>query len=453
MIRETHKAIPMGEKLSYGLGDTASNLVFQVMVNYMLIFYTDVFGIGAAAAGTLMLVVRLFDAVTDPLMGAITDRTRTRWGRYRPYLVISAVPYALLAVLAFYTPQVSDSAKLVYAYITYALLTLAYTAVNIPYSALGGVITENIRERASVQSVRFAFAMLGGVLVTALMMDMVKVLGGGDEARGYTLAMAVYAGLALACFLVCFLGTRERASPPADQESGSVLQDLAGLARNNQYLVIVSVALLFLTFIAIRGAVSPYYVQYLLGREELISAFLTTGMVGALMGALLTYALSSRVPKIELLKASALGIAVTKLLMYITPASELEVIFVLYFIANVFQMVVVPLMFSMVADSADYGQSITGRNTMGLAYSVQLLAIKLGLALGAACTGWILAATGYQANQAQGPEVLAGILWCFCLVPAGLCAGIWLLARWYRLDEDAMDEIHVGLNAAERGAV
>ena len=163
MQSQSSSELRLKEKVGYGLGDTASNLVFQVMVNYMLIFYTDVFGISAAAAGTLMLVVRVFDAVTDPVMGGIADRTNTRWGRYRPYLIITSIPYAILAVLAFTTPQISDSGKLIYAYITYALLTIAYTAVNIPYSALGGVITSDNKQRASIQSIRFACAMLGGV--------------------------------------------------------------------------------------------------------------------------------------------------------------------------------------------------------------------------------------------------------------------------------------------------
>ena len=365
MPAQIDKPLGLGEKLGYGLGDTASNLVFQVMVNYMLIFYTDVFGIGAAAAGTLMLAVRLFDAITDPLMGGIADRTNTRWGRYRPYLIISAIPYALLAVMAFYTPDISESGKLVYAYITYALLTMAYTAVNIPYSALGGVITDDVKQRASVQAVRFAFAMLGGVLVTALMMDMVRVFGGGDEARGYTLAMAVYAVLALLCFALCFYTTRERVHPPASEARTSIIRDIGGLARNGQFMIVFAVGVLFLFFIAMRGAVSPYYVQYHMGREDLISAYLTTGMVGALCGAVLTYFLSSRYSKIALLSIGALGIAAGKVLIYLTDPSQLVPAFALYFAVNVCQMLVVPLMFSMVADASDYGATLTGRNTHG----------------------------------------------------------------------------------------
>jgi GPH family glycoside/pentoside/hexuronide:cation symporter len=212
-------AISTREKISYGLGDTASNIVFQVVINFMLIFYTDVFGISAAAVGTLFLVVRVFDAVTDPLMGGLADRTQTRWGRYRPYLLWVAVPYGVLAVLAFTTPDLSDSGKLIYAYITYALLMTAYTAINIPYSALGGVMSAEPAQRASIQSWRFALAMVGGALVTASVWPMVDYFGDGDKAKGFQMAMVVLSTVAVICFIVCFKFTKERIKPENDVAS------------------------------------------------------------------------------------------------------------------------------------------------------------------------------------------------------------------------------------------
>jgi GPH family glycoside/pentoside/hexuronide:cation symporter len=191
-----------------------------------------------------------------------------------------------------------------------------------------------------------------------------------------------------------------------------------------------------------RGAVTPYYVQYYLGREDLISAFLTAGFVAALLGALLTNLLADRYPKIRFLQVGALGIMVCKLALFITPPEHIAMAFFWYSLAHVCQMIVVPLMFSMVADTSDYGETLTGRNAMAMAYSVHLLAIKLGLALGAAFTGWILAWSGYVANEAQTAQALTGILWCFSLIPAVVCLAIALLMFWYRLDEARLDVIH-----------
>jgi GPH family glycoside/pentoside/hexuronide:cation symporter len=203
-------AISIKEKVGYGLGDTACNIVFQIVINFLLIFYTDVFGIGAAAAGTLLLVVRLFDGITDPIMGGIADRTNTKYGKYRPYLLWMALPYAVLGVLAFNTPDAGMTLKLVYAYITYTLLMTIYTAINIPYSALGGVMSKDSSERASIQSYRFALAMLGGALTVYLLPKLVNYFGNGDESVGYPLAMMVFGIAAIICFALSFVYTKER---------------------------------------------------------------------------------------------------------------------------------------------------------------------------------------------------------------------------------------------------
>ncbi len=441
-VGQAGQTLSIKEKVAYGLGDTASNLVFQVMVNYMLIFYTDVFGITAAAAGTLMLVVRLFDAVTDPVMGGIADRTDTRWGRYRPYLIFTSIPYALLAVAAFITPDFSDSGKLIYAYITYALLTLAYTAVNIPYSALGGVITANIKERASVQSIRFACAMVGGVLVTAFMMELVEWFGQGDMQLGYSWAMGMYALLALVCFLLCFVGTKERVVAPPNERKTTVAEDLKSLFKNDQFMLVACIALVMLALVAMRGAVTPYYVDYFLGRKDLTSQFLTTGMLSALAGALCTNIVSAKINKVSLFKFAALISVIAHLGLFFVGKNQLVLAFGIFAIANFFHMVLVPVMFSMVADTSDYGQLKFGKNVMAMAYSAHLLAIKLGLAIGAATTGWILGGFGYVAKQVQTETALNGILLCFALIPAFIGLMMWALMRLYKLDDGAMSDIH-----------
>ncbi len=197
------------EKMGYGLGDTASNIVFQMVANFMLIFYTDVYGLSAAAAGTLLLSVRLFDGFTDPVMGGIADRTRTRWGSYRPYILFLAIPYGVLACLAFITPDFDTTGKLIYAYITYGLLMTCYTAINIPYGALGGVMVNDPKERTSLQSYRFAMAMAALVIIVWAIPRLVEFFGQGSDTKGYPLAMVFMGALAASCFLLCFTMTKE----------------------------------------------------------------------------------------------------------------------------------------------------------------------------------------------------------------------------------------------------
>lgn len=447
--------LTLKEKLGYGLGDTASNIVFQVVVNFMMIFYTDVFGISAAAVGTLMLAVRLFDAVTDPLMGGLADRTRSRWGRYRPYLLYASIPYAGLAVLAFTTPDLSGNAKLVYAYVTYAALMTVYTIINIPYSALGGVISDDPQERASVQSYRFAMAMVGGAIVTALTIPLVNFFGGdtGDMARGYQMTLGVLSAVAVLCFLLCFWSTRERVKPEPSEQKTAIFKDFLQLLQNRQWLVIAGVAFFLLVLVAVRSAVVPYYVKYFLEREDLTGQFITAGMLAAVAGALLTNVLTRYLCKVRLFMLATVGLVLFHFLLYLVPSEQLWMAFAVFMLANFFQMITVPLMFSMVPDAVDYGALKTGKKSMAMAFSAHLLVIKLGLAVGAALTGWLLAYYGYQANQQQTPQALAGIVVLVTLAPAicGIC--IALVMRFYRLTNEEMQRVHKQQGLSESNSV
>jgi GPH family glycoside/pentoside/hexuronide:cation symporter len=260
------------EKFGYGLGDAASNIVYQAVINVLMYFYTDVYGIEAAAAGTLMLVVRLFDAVTDPAMGAIADRTRTRHGRYRPWMLWVAVPYGVLAVAAFITPGADMGTKLVYAYISYALLMTAYTAVNVPYSALGGVMTGDSEERGNLQTWRFAMAMLGGFLVTFSIFKLAALIGGGEEPEnyqfGFPIAAAILAAVAVVCFLLCFKLTKEYVYAE-QKEKRRWFQDLAAMFSNSQWWVLALATLIIMTRGAMQGGTKAYFVDYYLITDNL----------------------------------------------------------------------------------------------------------------------------------------------------------------------------------------
>lgn len=429
------------EKLGYGLGDTASNIVFQVVANFMLIFYTDVFGISAAAAGTLLLVVRIFDAVTDPLMGGIADRTRSRFGSYRPYLLYLAVPYGIVAIMAFYVPDFSEGGKLVYAYISYAAMMFLYTCINIPYAALGGVLTSDTKERASLQSYRFSMAMTGLILVVAGMPLMVDWFGQGDKAAGYQYSMMVLATIAVVCFLACFKLTAEKQPPAPVDKNRSIYGDFFSLFKNDQWALISIVSVFLLTLVALRGSVTPHYVKYYLGDESLTASFMTLGGIASVLGAACTILFSKHVDNKKLFIAGlAVGI-VAHVLLFILPSDQVTLIYLVFIVANFAHMVVTPILFCMVADTVDYGTLKMGRRIMAMTFSGHLLAIKLGFAIGGALAGWILAAYHYQPNQLQTEEMLQGILIAFAAIPALLLAISLILILRYKLTADYLQKI------------
>ncbi len=223
--------ISVFEKVGYSLGDMASNLYFQTWILFLMYFYTDVFGISAAAVGTMFLITRLWDAVNDPIMGMIADRTETRRGKFRPYLVWCALPFGIIGVFMFTTPDFDPVGKLIYAYVTYTAMMMIYTAINVPYSALMGVMSPNALERTEVSTYRFVAAFIAGFIVQASVLTLVKKLGGGDEATGWQWAMAVLSGFAVVLFLITFFTTHERVHPQAGQKT-RLSQDLSDLFHN-----------------------------------------------------------------------------------------------------------------------------------------------------------------------------------------------------------------------------
>ncbi|MEQ3652238.1 MAG: glycoside-pentoside-hexuronide (GPH):cation symporter, partial [Glaciecola sp.] len=346
------------EKFGYGLGDTASNIVFQVVIGFLTKYYTDVYGIGAAAVGTLFLVVRIFDAITDPIMGGIADRTETKWGKYRPYLVWFALPYGALAVAAFTTPELTEDGKLIYAYLTYAALMTVYTAINIPYSALGGVMTASPTERASVQSWRFALAMVGGAIVTASVMPLVNYFGQGNEQLGFQMAMVVLSIFAVICFFLCFAFTKERVPPPPPSNApwvAGIWRDFKQMLRNDQWRIIAIISLVILISVVMRGGTTIYYVEYYLEREDLVTLFMTSGMVAGIFGALAANVLVAKFCKVQLMKACALGIVISNGILFMVPRDGMELALVFTILANFVHMIFTPLMFSTVPDTVDYG--------------------------------------------------------------------------------------------------
>lgn len=435
------------EKVAYGLGDTASNIIFQTVMLFLTYFYTDIFGISPAVVGTMFLVVRIFDAVTDPLMGGIADRTQTRWGKFRPYLLWLALPFGAISVLAFTTPALSPNGKIVYAFVTYGLLMLAYTAINIPYSALGGVLTDKPQERVSVQSYRFVFGMLGGLLVTACTLPLVNYFGQGDQALGYQLTIAAMSVLGVILFLLCFAGTRERVEPPPQQHT-TIRADLASLWQNDQWRVLCVAALVLLTGMVVRNTLAIYYVKYFLGREDWVTAFMTLGMVGNIIGCALAQPLAKRVCKVKAYIGLQLIAATICALSFFVQSDQLYLACGMYFIWCLFLQMATPLLWAKMADVVDYGHWKTGIRITGMVYSSIVFFIKMGLAVGGALAGWLLAWYGYQANAELSTATLEGLQLSFTVVPALASVLVAVVMRWYTLDQRKVEDLQAQLKLA-----
>ncbi|HEV8498859.1 MAG TPA: glycoside-pentoside-hexuronide (GPH):cation symporter, partial [Gemmatimonadaceae bacterium] len=295
-MRQDTSKITVKEKVGYAFGDAAANFVFQTMLVFQLAFYTDTFGITAAAAGTLFLVVRVWDAVFDPIMGVVADRTNTRWGKFRPWILWTAVPFGIVGFLAFTTPPFGPQGKLLYAYVTYIALMMVYSANNLPYSALSGVITGNLTERTSLSAYRFVFAMSAAFLIQGLALPMVNYFGQGNSAKGYQITMGIFSALAVVFFVITFFTTKERVQPDPTQKS-SIQQDFADLGRNRPWLAVFALTIFVFITLSMRGGVMVYYFKYFVQREDLFSLFNVCGLAATIVGVVGSTPLAKRFGK------------------------------------------------------------------------------------------------------------------------------------------------------------
>ncbi len=440
--------VSVKEKIAYGLGDTASNIVFQTVMLFLTFFYTDIYGISPAFVGTMFLAVRIIDAVTDPIMGAIADRTQSKYGKFRPYLLWFALPFGFISVLAFTTPDFAEEGKMIYAFVTYTLLMLVYTAINIPYCALGAVLTADPKERVSVQSYRFVFAMLGGLMVTSLTLPLVEFFGQGDRAKGYQLTIMAMSVLGVLMFLACFYGTKERINPPKEAVSRSYMDNFRQLWQNDQWRVLALVALCLLSGYVLRTTLAIYYVKYYLEMPDSITLFITLGMLGSMVGCIIAQPLAKRYCKVKLYIGIQILAAVLCASSYFVSADNVTVAIGLYVLWNLVFNTGTPLLWAKMADTVDYGQWRTGIRTTGMVYSSIIFFIKMGIAVGGALGGWLLAGIGYQADVAQTEETKAGLLLAFSLYPAIGSLIVAVVMSAYKLNTQKVDEITLDLKKA-----
>ena len=437
------------EKIAYGLGDTASNIIFQTVMLFLTFFYTDIFGISPAIVGTLFLVVRIIDAITDPLMGSLTDATRTKYGSYRPYLLWLALPFGVISIITFTTPDLSDTGKVIYAFVTYTLLMLVYTAINIPYSALGGVLSKDPTERVSIQSYRFVFGMLGGLIISSCTMPLVNWLGKGDNALGYQLTMVIMSCLGVALFLICFRFTKERVVAQQNKQL-NLKQQMNTLWQNGPFKVLCAASLMLLTSMVLRTTLAIYYVKYVLGEADLVTAFVTIGMIGNILGCACAQPLSKRVDKKTAYIYLQYLSAIISCVAFWLPGEQLIWAFVIYFLWCLVTQMATPLLWAKMADTIDYGQWQNGHRLTGLVYASVVFFIKLGLALGGAIAGWLLAYYGYQANTTLSETTLDGILISFTLFPAIGSILVALIMKRYILDNQTVQQITAELTVKSR---
>jgi GPH family glycoside/pentoside/hexuronide:cation symporter len=447
------KQQPLGfkEKLSYGLGDTASNLYFQAFNLFLFYYYTDVFGLSAAAVGTLMLVTRVLDAAMDPLMGIVADRTSTRWGKFRPYILWGAVPFGVLGYIMFANPDLTPNGKLIYAYVTYSLMWVAYTAVNIPYSALMGVMSPSSADRTSLSTYRFICAFGGGFAIQGLTLPLTKMLGHGNAAEGFSKTMAIFAVVSVALFLNTFANTRERVAPPAGQ-SASVRDDLKSLKANGPWLILFFGAFFNLVNVAIRNGSLIYYFKYVVGDESKFTLFSTSGTVAFIIGALATKLFLRFVSRRDLMIGLTVANAFSLAAFYFVDPQNFTALFWLNIVSAFLAGPTPAIVWSMYADTADYGEWKSGRRCTALVFAAVVFAQKIGLAVGSAMLGWLLSYSDFVANAIQGPGAVHCIKLMFSLVPAAfaLLSGISIL--FYRLDEPKMKSIELELGARKATA-
>lgn len=471
-METTSAKLSFKEKLGYAGGDFASNLFWMTFIFYGTIFYTDTFGIAPKVVAVMFGIIRAFDSVAVFVVGIISDRTETRWGKFRPYMIWLAIPYGVVGALCFFTPDLVSESKLIYAYATYLAFGLLYAAINIPYSSLLGVISPDPTERASASQFRFVGAFSAGAVIAFFLPSLVKMLGGVDanaakevqtaaSQHGYFLTMGLFAALSVILWFIAFATTKERIKPPAEQKS-SLLKDVASIITNVPWLVLFLLGLFTLSYVSMRNATAAYYIKYYVGArtvfgmdlsvEALMGWFNGIGMIAAIVGTILltgtmTKKLGKKVAYIILMGLSA-GLTIA---YYWIPADYVVTILVLQTLVSIFMGPTTPLVFAMYTDAVDYSEWRDGRRATGLVMSASSLAQSLGWTVGGMLGGALLSVFGYEAGKEPTAETINGLKLMMSWIPAAGAALATIAMIVYPLSDKKMKQIVSDLEA-RRGA-
>jgi GPH family glycoside/pentoside/hexuronide:cation symporter len=490
-MNEATQRLTFREKVGYGFGDLASCLFWATVMSQLLFFYTDIFGLTGKAAGIMFFVSRILDAFFDVVIGMTADRTKSRWGKFRPYLLFGAVPLAISAVLAFTVPDFGEVGKLIYAYITFIMFMFLYSTINIPYTALLGVISGDPVDRTSASSFKFTGAYLGGFIVSATVLPMASYFGHGVPAKGWQMTIGMYGIAAIIFFLITFLSTKERIQPIA-KEKTSVKNDLKDLSKNTPWILLFIVTILFILFVCIRMSVTTHYFKYYVGEqasplltqianfflqyvlnpiygmlgtqaaplldgthkfgfEILASVFNTIGQGLSLVGVLLV----PRFTKLVGRKSAVIILFVAALVFtgsfYFFKPEDLMLIFIFQFFGSLTGGPISALLWVLYADTADYSEWKTGRRATGLVFSASIMSNKIGWAVGSMIAAFILDQTCFVANIVQNVNVLNGLKSMMSIIPVAVGAvALMILAFFYKLDEPIMAKVKAELDVKRK---
>lgn len=428
------------ERLGYGIGDAGFNFYWALIGGYLAAFYTDTLGLTAATAGVLILTTKIVDAFTDPIMGAIADRTQTRHGKFRPYLLYAGVPMAVAAVLAFTTPDFSYNGKVIWAFCTYTLMMICYTVLSTPYSSLSGVMTAHVQERNILISIRFIFAFGASALIGWFTPDLIALLGKSNPETGWQLTVGLYGTIATIIFMITFSMTKERVAPPPSQTSRP-LDDIKDLMGNQPWLILFALALILMITITLRSGSSFYYFKYYIERPDLIGPYLGAQSIALGIGCVMTPFLTQLFDKRKLLIGLMSIVCALSVIFYLVPKDAIWVIFTLNILISLALGPKSPLTWSMYADAADYNEWKTGRRATAMTFAAATFAQKLGSAGGSFAMLTVLAYLGYKANHAQSGASLDGINFLQTVAPAIFAGIAVVVVLFYTLSNKKLERI------------
>lgn len=423
------------EKVGFGAGDMAVNVMIAAMFYFMQYFYTDIFGLKPAHVGTLFLAARFIDAFSDPIMGLITDKYKTRFGRFRPYFLYLAIPYGFSVFLLFTTPDFSYNAKLVWAYVTYLFATLMFTGVAIPYISYIGVLTSDPQERLSANGYRMFFAKIANVIIVASVPDLAAYWGAGDSARGYQLAMGFMSLVGVGLLLFCFFTTKERVEYQVDKKP--LKEQIALLLKNDQWLLLCAVCVLGTLGYALRGSVAFYYtIYYLGGTESMAAKFTSAGIAASIFSMVVSTWVTKRYCKVQLFRWSQIAVGIISVVMFFAvDPGDMMLAFVLYILLSFVVDLHAPIFWSAIAEAVDYGHVKNGKRVSGIAFGGISFCQKAGAGLAGFITGLLLTFFGYEAGAEQSEFALMGIALMLTIIPGAFHALLGFVMFKYRITD------------------
>lgn len=447
--------ISIKEKIGYSLGDLAANLIFQTLMTFLAFFYTDVYKIPPATASAIIFSGGMLGAFFNPIMGVIADRTNTKWGKFRPWILWTAVPFGVMAILAFSTPDFGARGKIIYAFVTYLLLVMVYSASNLPYSALSGVITGDMKERNSISSYRFVAVMIAQFIVQALLLPLVLILGDGDKTKGFENTIGVFAVVGVVFLLITFLTTKERIVPNSDQKT-SVKQDFADLFKNRPWIAMLVLTVFIFITLSLKGGMYVYYFENYLDEQALgtflndigfngfidglnnlltnmglvgfhwpedvstsgFSLFNASGIICMIIGIGFSKFFADKFGKRDVFGTSLFLSALCLLAFYFYSPQSIALVFISQMVHGLFYGVSTPLLWAMIADVADYSEWKNNRRATAIIFSAMIFGLKAGLSIGGALVAGILAVYGYNEQLLiQSAETISGIKMAMSVLP------------------------------------